>query len=316
MKNLIAENAAPVGAKRIGVYNKDGAWYGTVPLGGLRPLNREKRLYSFGLIADPHVGVDATKANVCAAMTWFAEDPDVAFVVICGDLVDTGLDEAQWKLYEDTMAVCSKPIYALSGNHEQWSWEGMPELLQRYTGFTSALKAVEYGGDVFLFLGCNKYWNGNDEYSFQSQIYSGDGLRSIERKLQEFKDRRCFMFQHVQPDANLPEYDFSAAQWGHLPLSVFRHHKNITVFHGHTHYPFSQQKINPDANYDQSKGFRSVHVPSTGYMGQGYIVDVYERELHLRGMDFTDGVPMAIGTYVIDTTLQDVGEYTYEKQEE
>ena len=52
--HFIPQNTAPKGAKKISVYNADGAKVMGIPFGGLAPPKAEK-LYSFGLVSDTHI---------------------------------------------------------------------------------------------------------------------------------------------------------------------------------------------------------------------------------------------------------------------
>ena len=79
------------------------------------------------------------------------------------------------------------------------------------------------------------------------------------------------------------------------------------------------------ANYDRYYGIHSVHIPSlavprefenAAYVqkfseSEGYVVDVYENGIHLRGRDFVKEEFLPIASYWLDTTLQTIPESTY-----
>ena len=82
------------------------------------------------------------------------------------------------------------------------------------------------------------------------------------------------------------------------------------------------------ANIDRLYGGWSVHVPSISVPrgpvssvnlnrvelyaeSEGYVVDVYENGIHLRGRDFVKGEFLPIASYWLDTTLQTVTAGTY-----
>jgi hypothetical protein len=44
---------------------------------------------------------------------------------------------------------------------------------------------------------------------------------------------------------------------------------------------------------------------------EGYVVDVYENGIHLRGRDFVKGEYLPIASYWLDTTLQTIEANTY-----
>ena len=79
---------------------------------------------------------------------------------------------------------------------------------------------------------------------------------------------------------------------------------------------FDSQEDNPKANYDRNFTCHSVHIPSlsmpreyenSAYVGksaesEGYVVDVYENYLVLRGRDFAKEKFLPLANYIIKTT--------------
>ena len=307
------DNVALVGSRDVGVF-KDGEKVGRIPLGSLRQPNRGRRLYSFGIISDPHIGeTEASYANLRTALTYFAKDKDVEFSVNCGDLVKTAND-AQSKLpwfqsYRDIVIECSggKSVCAIGGNHEQCMDDVIASFMKDYAGNQSLWYTKEVGNDIFLFLGTYEYINSNGGV----QRFLKEDVLAIQKLLDDNRNKRCFMFHHV-PIVSDFEYDiFSDFTRGSLPMSLFKHYKNITVFSGHTHSPFSNHLTNKGANVNSNNGFRAVHVPALCDHCEGYVVDVYDDGIHLRGLNFETGY-IPIASYWIDTTLVDVSEsYTY-----
>ena len=120
--------------------------------------------------------------------------------------------------------------------------------------------------------------------------------------------------------------------WGGTEATVFEslmmHYPNVVLFHGHSHLKFYLQYGSDKANYDNSWGCHSVHVPSLAVPrdgdasgassrtevyadSEGYVVDVYANGIHLRGRDFVRGEFLPIASYWLDTTLQEVPAGTY-----
>ena len=81
-RDLIPQNRAPKGVKRIGIYDADGKRVGTVPLGPLAFPDVGEKLYSFGALSDVHISYDTAIGDFQRAL---ANLTDVAFVCICGD---------------------------------------------------------------------------------------------------------------------------------------------------------------------------------------------------------------------------------------
>jgi hypothetical protein len=142
------------------------------------------------------------------------------------------------------------------------------------------------------------------------------------------------VFHHVRPQDGcgnafgIYNYDI----WGGTEQTVFEslmtHYKNAHQFHGHSHLKFYLQYGSDIANIDHKFGGWSIHVPSLAVPrdgdpsgassrkevyadSEGYVVDVYENGIHLRGRDFVKGEFLPIASYWLDTTLQTIPAGTY-----
>lgn len=109
--------------------------------------------------------------------------------------------------------------------------------------------------------------------------------------------------------------------------SLMAHYKNIIWIHGHSHMEFQYQADCSHLNYDRKFGCHSIHIPSSaegrelkadgsGYNfttaeSSGYVIDVYENYIVLRGRDFVTDKFVPIATYCIDTTLQTIEAGTF-----
>ena len=156
-------------------------------------------------------------------------------------------------------------------------------------------------------------------------VYWGKAeLQWLYETLEANRGKRCFLFQHMlsvhsSGDAlnAYPYYKLS----GNTPFeSLLRHYPNVVWFHGHSHSRFELQSEGAAANYERSHGYHSVHVSSlsaprdynadrsafTSYPeeSQGYLVDVYENAIILRGRDFISQNFLPIACYYVDTTFQ------------
>ena len=342
--DFIPQNIAPIGAKRIGVYNSKGNRVGQIPLGPLTPPAPAKKLYSFGAMSDIHLQEQTAQDDFRAALEYLNGTEDVAFTCICGDLTNNGTaSELQvFKNYIDTYSA-DTPVYAIAGNHEAPSNDNSVtaesaivglgfDALRPYTG-QSLYYSFTHGDDVYIMVG---EWAWSYKWPF-----SIAEMQWLYQTLEANRNKRCFVFQHLlsfdgsgnpYPGAN-PTTDILGAETtvrysnipGRIFLSLMRHYKNCIWFHGHSHTSFECQEGNPMANYDQVYGIHSVHIPSlavpreyaeSGYVkryseSEGYVVDVYEDGVHLRGRDFVKGEFMPIASYWLDTTLKTVAAGTY-----
>lgn len=309
---MIPENVAPVGAKRIGVYDENGKRCGIVPLGRMKPPDRSKRLYSFAVLSDPHIGkhTDADKA-FAAAMKYAAEDDDIELVCITGDLVDDADNQTSWDTFKGFLSYdeqipklkgTSKKVFAVSGNHE---WLKQYESAVNSATGVGTYAVQEHNADVFFLLGCYIYRgeliNAEGNTIPNAQRFKIEDLEKIGTVFLDNRQKRVFAFLHVPPQKGHVDYDLSELSentLAYLPLSLFQ---GTTVFHGHEH-----RRLEAQDNYRGDLGCRWIHVPplcgQDGYpAGQGYIVDVYEDGIHLRGKNFRTKEDIPIGTYWIET---------------
>ena len=328
-KGFIPENVAPLNIRRIGIYDSNGNRVGFIALGNLTPPNPVKKLYSFGALSDIHIASPTAKTDFQDALTYLNDDENVDFTCICGDLTDDGTAEqlAQYKAVVDDYSP-DTPVYAIAGNHEAMNEPNTTERIQPYTGHPLYYTFV-YGSDVFIMLG---EYRGNNE-----AIFAPGELQWLYETLESNRNKRCFVFFHVFPwgdsgNANgLYTHNLFSGDQGSVFQSLMQHYKNVTLFHGHSHLKFCLQEKAPKANYSDALGFRSVHIPSLSVPredvngdgdvhdsedvisaeSEGYVVDVYENGIHLRGRDFVKGEFIPIASYWLDTTLQTIPAGTY-----
>lgn len=333
-------NAAPPDTEKIAVFNEVGKRIGHIPLGTLTPPDASERLYSFGVLSDPHIGSD-TGAAITAfnrAMKFFAENADIKFVCVAGDLVESGDTEEHWEAYADVLENNhfrlpndkkeGKRVYAIVGNHDRIynyaenSYE-TAEFVKNYTGYgydpnatgerdDGVCYSFEYDGDVFIMLGVYSPATLSDTGTSCQAMLNVEDADRAKARFETNRNKRCFVFQHYMPPILSDHKNI-------LTSTHYNHYKNTIVFHGHTHHEFEMQTASdPDTIYTQKDGYRSVHIPSCNdrsagdngrvIVHQGYIVDVYRDKIHLIGIDFkTDTIKYApLGIYAIDTTIVNV----------
>ena len=313
-KDFIPENVALPNTRRIGIYDSKGNRVGFIPLNTLTPPTMGQKQYSFGALSDVHIVYQTATLDFQKALTYLNEDVDVAFTCICGDLTDNGTAEqlAQYKAVVDAYSE-DTPVYAIAGNHEGYS--SKPTLLEQYTG-KPLYYSFTHGNDVFLMLGCYSWSNDG--------IFTKEYLQWVYETLEVNRNKRCFIFEHVFPwgDSGNPGgyygFDMFSGTKGSVFQSLLRHYKNTVFFHGHSHTKFYLQEVDDKANYSDALGYQSVHIPSLAVPrdivnsalsniyadSEGYVVDVYENGIHLRGRDFVRGEFLPIASYWLDTTIQ------------
>lgn len=330
--DFIPQNVAPLGARRIGIYDENGNQVGQIPLGSLTPPMAGQKQYSFGALSDIHLQYDTAQEDFRKALEYLNDTEDVGFTCVCGDLTSNGtVSELQvYKNYIDAYSA-DTPVYAIAGNHDATNALEF-DTMRPYTG-QGLWYSFEHNGDVFIMVG-EKAW----DYKWP---FSVEEMQWLYETLEANRNKRCFVFQHLlsfdgsgnpYPGLN-PTTDILGAENtsrfsnvpGRIFLSLMRHYKNCIWFHGHSHTAFECQEDNSLANYDQYYRIHSIHIPSlavpreyenSAYVqryseSEGYVVDVYENGIHLRGRDFVKGEFLPIASYWLDTTLQTIPARTY-----
>ena len=335
--HLIPQNKAPYNSYRIGVYSKSGILKGYISLANLSyPEDLGDKLYSFGALSDIHLYAGDADADFQRALTYFTQTEKVDFTCICGDLTNFGrVDEYQhFKEMVDTYSP-NTPVYAISGNHDATDAYngGAAALTLTYDGITPYTGNPLYytfsqGNDLFIMMGFRR-WN----YGYiTDDLFSVEELQWLYDTLEANRDKRCFVWQHALrfdgcgiPYGGHPTGNQLNCTQGEVFKSIVSHYPNVVWFHGHSHTCFDSQEDNDLANYDNLFGCHSIHIPSlatpkeyenSAYVGktaesEGYVVDVYEKYIVLRGRDFVKEKFLPIATYCIDTTFQPVEAGTY-----
>lgn len=344
--HFIPQNSAPKDAKQLVVYDSSNKKVCAIPLGRLTPITKEK-LYSFGLVSDIHLWHLEADWNPNPkfdnALTCF-ENKKCAMCIVCGDLTQTGfyrkvnesdttetpyLEELQMAKYKEICDNHSIPVYELSGNHECYYNQPLTNNLDKwetYTGKGVLSYTIEQENDLFILLGQPSH----------STVLSDADFNWFRELLETNQSRRCFIFVHsyIEEDSGDAK-DFREnsifEMWGTENTNTFvellNHHKNVILFHGHSHIKFECQEMDKSANYTEKNGFKSIHIPSlsrprdvdltsstTLYAddeSQGYIVDVYDDCIVLNGIDFVNETPVPLGTYKIDTKLVKIESNTF-----
>lgn len=262
--------------------------------------------------------------------------------------------ETQFQYFKDTCDSHKTPVYELAGNHESYNNKSITDNRDAYRSFTNNnileptndtnKEHMSYilnkniisklGDDVFILVGQNH----------GSWVMSNYDFKWLLNALEENRNKRCFVFIH----SHMNNDSGNAAQvransifgyWGatktNLFMKMMAHYKNTILFHGHTHIKFQCQELDENANYTTINGFRSVHIPSCGAprdiidgttkednnASQFYLLNVYDNCIVLKGINMTaPNNPVAnyeaLGTYKIDTTLQNIAENTFEYADE
>lgn len=340
---LITENIAPPNAKKLAIFNGNTKVC-DVDISKIQPTNLGTKLYSFGQLSDVHMMANSNNGTATddgngygrlpngtkfhRALTFF-ENQGCLFVAIAGDLTNIGFWQSstattmylnQFAEYKNIRELHPNlPVYGICGNHESYYkniTENLTEL-ETYAGY-GLNYTITQGNDLFIFIG----------QPSPSVPMTDETLSWLETTLEENKNKRCFVYVHSVVDDNDSGTRFGYYHnmtfdwWGAKKttfINIMKKYKNAILFHGHTHMRFEAQTVVKDIIYSTALGFKSIHIPSIYNVripnlvdekldeedgAQGYVVDVYENHIVLKGYNLLTNEPVPIGQYCIDTTLQ------------
>lgn len=329
--NFIPQNKAPKYNDYIHVY-KDGELIGKIKTSNIKMPTLGNKLYSFGGLADIHVTHDHDNAmnKFKNAMAYFNDVEKVAFTGVAGDLTSTGTED-QFSRWLDVMADYSN-LYVITGNHDVEDTTIAPFLTKAstipYTG-QELYYSFTKGTDLFIMFGMSGW------PSKTGDIFTTESLQWLYETLEANRNKRVFVFEHCPRFDGSGKVEGWADPTGNLLVGnsgtafklLMEHYKNVIWIHGHSHMEFQYQEYCSHVNYDRKFGCHSIHIPSSaegrelkadgsGYIfttpeSSGYVVDVYQNHIVLRGRDFVAGKFVPIATYCIDTTLQTIAPNTF-----
>ena len=319
-EDFIDANVAPYSADAIGIFDAAGVKIGSIVINGLKADNAGLQ-YSIGMLSDVHIGVDTAEEDFTRALNFFY-NVNAEFTCICGDISENGTESeyAGYKTIVDAHSP-SKPVYTTTGNHDAKGEGVNVTLWKQYTGQDLTFEVTK-GTDHYLFLGMS-YWN-------FSAAYLDSNIKWLENKLEEYRNERCFVITHMFfPDkaGNMnevyPSYNWLTGTQLTTLQAMRDRYKNTIWFSGHSHWKWSLQQYDDDANIcrNPESGW-SVHVPSCAKpidsngstredrvaQSEGAVINVYENHIDILGVDFIAGKYLPIATYRLDTTLQEVEE--------
>ena len=260
------------------------------------------KLYTFGVTSDIHLkpdnyghGIDDFNRTLPLLQNLGAE-----FIGISGDIGYNG-NTNELELYQSALNnLATVPVHSVRGNHDKpftdANW-------QTYTGFAPNHEMI-YNGDVFLFMSMDHVNNTTNAV----EVGYATGLAWLKKRLARYKGARIFVFCHYPPSGYSGLADGQYYGWTNTAteddelVSALLQTKNVILFTGHTHY-----RLNVEETYDSVNIYRFnnskaafVHVPSNSrprdkngntveQYSEGYIVDVYEQGVVIRGVDFVSG---------------------------
>lgn len=325
-ESFIDANVAPYSADAIGIFDDADVKVGSISINGIKADNAGLH-YSIGMLSDVHMGVQTAEDDFANALDFLNSTVNAEFTCICGDITEnaTETEYTSYKAIVDAHSP-SRPVYTTTGNHDAKGDGVNVTLWKQYTGqdltFEVSRTLANGKTDHYLFLGMS-YWN-------FSAAYLDSNIKWLENKLEEYRNERCFVITHMFfPDraGNMnevyPSYNWLTGTQLNTLQTMCDRYKNSIWFSGHSHWKWSLQQYDDDANIcrNPESGW-SVHVPSCAKpidsngatredrvaQSEGAVINVYENHIDILGVDFIAGKYLPIATYRLDTTLQEVEE--------
>ena len=337
--NFIKLNLIPIEASRI-VAIKDNIIKSSFDIPSNKRITDSKKL-SFGLISDMHVdgsGGSSSEANddFVKALKYF-DSKQVDMNILTGDAVNNGLlvDLEKFKSLKGSST--NVPLYVCRGNHDTYN-DCNVDNFTNYIEENGLHFEKEIKGDKYLFIGLNA-----EDFT---NPFRRDSMEWLKTKLEEYKNQRVFLMQHVfvgetgnigglYPHSD--GFDMTEGTCSKEFVDLLSKYRNVIMFTGHSHLDFELQRLGENANVAlRTKTLcHRVHTPSTSKPrkndsntedipdntytyregSQGYLVDVYDDYIILHGIDFKKGLLLPYAQYILDTTpilIEDDNNTSYE----
>lgn len=303
--------------------------------------------YKFGLMSDVHYNrySDFSTDDSIAAFDnalKFVNNQGIDFVGLTGDLSRHGEKEAFTKFKTATDKYPSMTVYTCMGNHDVSGITYFNQYVNTKKKTDKNIKSInsngvdfvyEKQGDIFIFLSQTK-WSYNSKYS---KLLESQQLNWLEKNLNIYANKNVYLFFHTYfasengdvttAVGNLKNpggytydltYTFGTEDEKRF-RSLLNKYSNVTMFSGHSHWAYDQQKYNPYLNIGninaKKTGASLVHLASVsaprtiekdaakreennGKLSQGTVALKYKNSTVYLCTDFKEGKYMADASYI------------------
>lgn len=294
------------------------------------PVDEENVRLCFAAISDIHMTDSVFRSGMLELGLYDMEKSAYPLdaLVMTGDNTDHGEVE-QYEMLCNTMRryTPAKNILVAAGNHDTWTQSDdsgkAKELFTQYTGQITGRSvdkmyyAAEINGYHFIILG--------SESDHVSAYISDEQLAWLGETLEEASqdNKPIFVLSHWPMNAThgLPETwgdkepqpeDGGFGEQSTRVEAILKSYKNVFLLSGHIHLGFTNGLTEHIYGYNSVETYGSVHnvnlpcymYPSAGLNGTvsngtGFIFEVYDDEVILRGRSFSAGVWYTLYTYTI-----------------
>lgn len=186
--------------------------------------------FRFAWLSDTHVGTETAAADLRAAVRDLNTLPDVAFVVISGDITEYG-SRVQLNLTKDILADLKVPYHIIPGNHDtKWSESGATDFPRV---FGSDRFVFDHGGYRFIGMHQGPLMKMGDGH------FAPQDLRWLDETLAPLRDKR-------QPIIFITHYplDDGIANWFEVVDRLKKVNTQVVlVGHGHSNRKMSYEGV-------------------------------------------------------------------------
>lgn len=339
--------AIPEGAKELLLYNDKSQVVDTYAIPETKQFNGGQLSYKFGVLSDVHYNryadysADDSVPAFNSALK-FLNDQGIDFVGMTGDLSKSSETSAFTKFQAAVNKYPNMTVYTCMGNHDDYNINDFKKYVNTKKDTDKNVKNIndtgvdfvyEKNGDIFIFFSQTKW----DYYSDKSYIVTQEQLNWLEKNLNTYANKNVYLFFHTYfasengdvttAVGNLKNpggytYDLTY-RFGCADEKRFRNllnkYPNVTMFSGHSHWAYDQQKYNPNLNIGNIKsnktGATLVHISSVGaprtieensdkrdenngVKSEGTVALKYKNCTVYTGVDFKNGKYLAYATYL------------------
>ncbi len=339
--------AIPEGAEELLVYNAKSQVVVSYDIPTAKQFNAGTLSYKFGLMSDVHYNRYADYSDDDAVPAFdnalkFMNNQGIDFVGLTGDLSANGEKTAYTKFNAAIRKYPNMTVYTCMGNHDDRNVSDFKKLINAKAKTDSSVKQIsdngldfiyEKSGDIFIFLSQTRW----DYYTDRSYILETSQLNWLEKNLNTYAGKNVYLFFHtyfasengnvttavgnlINPGGYTYDltYRFGCADEKRF-RSLLNKYPNVTMFSGHSHWAYDQQKYNSNLNIGNIKSngtgatlvhLSSVSAPRTielnsdtrdennGVRSEGTVALKYKNCTVYMGVDFMNGKYLAYATYV------------------
>lgn len=244
----------------------------------------EKLVTSFAVVSDIHVETNNPEpyGRFKGVLEGIKAGEDIKTAVYLGDNVMNGQDLENFFFYTAVKAVSpAENNLVVMGNHDIGNGEGVyTHLRDSFLGFNHTLTGERYENPYYYKVidGCYFIVLGIEDLTVNESVMTQAQLDWLKGVLDEAQaaDANIFVLNH-HPMNYLNGVPSDSLE------NLLKQYDKVMFFHGHMH------KAMDETSYYTMSGIPCFNVPRATDIGDGYIVEVYEDEILVRGRNFIEG---------------------------